>query len=129
VSTLRVAISQIHLLSLLSLSPLYTFGIGVCCIGHQFYTNLDTEQADCVTQIRVLTTRVLDFKKRCGHLPSEAVGLKALEQPSLAGCKIEPLIEKVPVDPWDKEFTYLLKGDKAYLLSSQPACGVQLQNK
>ena len=105
-----------------------TFFIGIFStwIAFRYYNNLiDTKQNECVIQLASLSTNLANFNKICGRLPTELEGLKVLSEPSLANCKAEPFIHDVGLDPWDGQITYIIRGKRAYLLSSKTVCGYQ----
>ena len=81
---------------------------------------------ECKIQLKDLSDRLLTFKKDCGRFPSELEGLRALENPRMLNCNIEPIMLKVPIDPWDGDFIYILKDDKVYLLGSKQECGYEV---
>jgi general secretion pathway protein G len=74
-------------------------------------------------QMQNIAARLKEFKRHCGFYPTTEQGLESLVQkPAGRECKrYAPggYIEegKVPVDPWDNEFSYIAQGDKINILS------------
>lgn len=94
-------------------------GVVVTVLGQRIAKNLITYKVDeNRVMLSSLREKLLEYKKSCGGFPSPDNGLKALVDPSIEKCSSKPLLPLVPVDPWDGEFIYLSKGEKAYLLSS-----------
>jgi hypothetical protein len=106
---------------------IFILGIGITWISFQYYKNLyDPIEMECKIQLKGLSDNLSKFKNKCGRLPFESEGLKALEDPKSLNCNLEPILNKVPLDPWNGEFIYLLKNNKAYLLGSKSECGYEI---
>lgn len=105
----------------------FFLGVGLTWISYRYYTNLyDPKEMDCKIQLKGLSDSLSTFKNACGRLPFETEGLKALENPRSFNCNTEPILHKVPIDPWDGEYIYILRNDRAYLLGSKEECGYEV---
>ena len=78
-------------------------------------------------QIQNLGGALKDFKRRCGIYPTTEQGLEALVEAPTSGreCKrYRPIIDKLPLDPWDTPFQYESDG-KTYVIRSLGADGFE----
>ncbi len=75
--------------------------------------------------IEAIKPSLMMYDARVGHFPTTEEGLKALLNPP--GGKLRPLIEKVPKDPYGKEYQYVQPGvhnPKSYDLFSAGHDGI-----
>ncbi|MEE2670090.1 MAG: type II secretion system major pseudopilin GspG [Bdellovibrionota bacterium] len=103
-------------------------GIVGTFVATNVLTSLEEGKYDSAKiQIQNLGGALKDFKRRCGIYPTTEQGLEALVEAPTSGreCKrYRPIIDKLPLDPWDTPFQYESDG-KTYVIRSLGADGFE----